>query len=183
MLASKELRTKNIAEYLLYMWQVEDLLRANGFDPERVAGAVLGEDADAKTREEYVRWYGELVEMMTAEEVRVQGHLQINRNIVILLSDLNRRILQSGGCGGYKQAYYAALPVMVEFRARSGDTDQDEIESCFDFMYGIWMLRMQGRTISPGTADAAKRVSSLLALLASYYAKELDGGLDLDHED
>ncbi|MBR2242341.1 MAG: DUF4924 family protein, partial [Prevotella sp.] len=28
MYIAKELRKKNIAEYLLYMWQVEDLLRA-----------------------------------------------------------------------------------------------------------------------------------------------------------
>lgn len=185
MLASRELRRNNIAEYLLYMWLVEDLVRANGFDPERIASAVLGVDTDPDTRSEYVGWYEELVGMMTAEGVREKGHLQINRNIVILLSDLNNRILQSSGFSGYKHSYYSALPVIVEFRAKSGDNgkEKEELESCFDFMYGIWMLKMQGRMISQGTADAAKRVSAVLAQLAGYYARELRGELDLDHED
>ena len=32
MFIAKQLKEKNIAEYLLYMWQVEDLLRANELD-------------------------------------------------------------------------------------------------------------------------------------------------------
>ena len=36
MYISKELRKKNIAEYLLYMWQVEDIIRANGLDADKI---------------------------------------------------------------------------------------------------------------------------------------------------
>ena len=36
MYISQQLKQQNIAEYLLYMWQVEDLIRANGFDIERI---------------------------------------------------------------------------------------------------------------------------------------------------
>ena len=32
MIVAKQKRKENIAEYLLYMWQVEDLIRANQFD-------------------------------------------------------------------------------------------------------------------------------------------------------
>ena len=32
MYISQQLKKKNIAEYLLYMWQVEDMLRASNFD-------------------------------------------------------------------------------------------------------------------------------------------------------
>ena len=32
MFVSKQLKEKNIAEYLIYMWQIEDLIRANGCD-------------------------------------------------------------------------------------------------------------------------------------------------------
>lgn len=35
MYISKQLKQKNIAEYLLYMWQVEDMIRANNFDMEK----------------------------------------------------------------------------------------------------------------------------------------------------
>ena len=32
MIIARQKRKENIAEYLLYMWQVEDLIRANKFD-------------------------------------------------------------------------------------------------------------------------------------------------------
>ena len=32
MIVAKQKRKEKIAEYLLYMWQVEDLIRANQFD-------------------------------------------------------------------------------------------------------------------------------------------------------
>lgn len=35
MFVSKQLKEKNIAEYLIYMWQIEDLIRANGCDIEK----------------------------------------------------------------------------------------------------------------------------------------------------
>ena len=38
MFTAQRLREKNIAEYLLYMWQVEDVLRAYGCDEERITG-------------------------------------------------------------------------------------------------------------------------------------------------
>ena len=36
MYISQQLKKQNIAEYLLYMWQVEDLIRANNFDMEKI---------------------------------------------------------------------------------------------------------------------------------------------------
>ena len=41
MFVQKELREKNIAEYLLYMWQVEDMIRAAGLDSDRLYDAVI----------------------------------------------------------------------------------------------------------------------------------------------
>lgn len=36
MFVSRQLKEKNIAEYLIYMWQIEDLIRANGCDMEKI---------------------------------------------------------------------------------------------------------------------------------------------------
>lgn len=36
MIIAKKLKEQNIAEYLIYMWQVEDLIRANGCDIDRL---------------------------------------------------------------------------------------------------------------------------------------------------
>ena len=36
MFISKQLKQQNIAEYLIYMWQVEDLIRAYGCNVEQI---------------------------------------------------------------------------------------------------------------------------------------------------
>ena len=41
MYIAEQLRKKNIAEYLLYMWQVEDTLRAYGLDADRMAAEYI----------------------------------------------------------------------------------------------------------------------------------------------
>ncbi len=38
---AQQLKEKNIAEYLIYMWQVEDLLRANGCDIDRIRQNII----------------------------------------------------------------------------------------------------------------------------------------------
>ena len=39
--SSKQLKEKNIAEYLIYMWQIEDLIRANGCDMEKIKSPII----------------------------------------------------------------------------------------------------------------------------------------------
>ena len=36
MFMAEQKKRENIGEYLIYMYQVEDLIRANGFDPMRI---------------------------------------------------------------------------------------------------------------------------------------------------
>ena len=183
MLIANELRRTNIAEYLLYMWQVEDLIRANRFDLDRLSELASSGVTDESLKMSVRRWYEELIGMMIAENVRERGHLQINDNILIMLTDLHDRIMESDGCQEYKQSYYCALPIIVGYRAKSDDTSKGELESCFEFMYGIWMLKLQKREISEGTAEGAQRVSGFLSRLASYYIMERNGELDLDSEE
>ena len=41
MITASQKRKENIAEYLLYMWQIEDLIRANGLDIDKIRANVL----------------------------------------------------------------------------------------------------------------------------------------------
>ena len=38
---AQQLKEKNIAEYLIYMWQEEDLIRANHCEPEEMEANVI----------------------------------------------------------------------------------------------------------------------------------------------
>ncbi|HJC93812.1 MAG TPA: DUF4924 family protein [Candidatus Phocaeicola excrementigallinarum] len=181
MYISQQLKQKNIAEYLLYMWQIEDLIRANGFDMERIRKTVIDPyPLSDEQKTEMARWYEDLIQMMHDEGVMEKGHLQINRNIIIWLTDLHLRLLRSPKFPYYSAAYYKALPFIVELRAKGADREEPELETCFEAMYGILLLKLQKKEVSEATRKAIKTIGDLLAMLAGYYIKEKEGELDLD---
>ena len=52
MIIARQKRKENIAEYLLYMWQVEDLIRANKFDMDSINRTVIAPLRPARGGEE-----------------------------------------------------------------------------------------------------------------------------------
>ena len=176
---AQQLKEKNIAEYLIYMWQVEDLIRANDCNLDKLETNVIAQ-FPAEDRPALEEWYGNLVEMMRAEGVKEQGHLQINRNVILELTDLHGRLLTSTRTPFYNAAYFKALPFIVELRQRNGHKDEPELETCFEALYGVLLLRLQKKEISTGTDTAIKAISRFIALLADYYDKDRKGELKLD---
>ena len=180
MYISQKLQKENIAEYLLYMWQVEDLIRANGLDIDKLQESYLnrfkleGKEADAQRE-----WYENLIEMMRSEGVQEKGHLQINKSVITMLNDLHNELLKSPKHPYYSAAYYKALPYIVELRNRSNTRDECEIENCFDAMYGLMMLRLQGKPVSEDTKKAMEDISRVLAMLAEYYKRDKKGEVEL----
>lgn len=183
MIVANEKRKKNIAEYLLYMWQVEDLIRANDFDIDRIKKNVVSQyDQPEAVKEEIARWYEELIDMMRTEGVKEKGHIQLNKNVIIDLTDLHLRLLKSSKETVYGALYYQTLPYIVELRSKSGGEYLPELETCFTALYGYLLLRMQGKPVSEETQEAIKQISSFLALLADKYRQEKAGELKLEEE-
>ena len=181
MFISHQLKQKNIAEYLIYMWQVEDLFRANGCDIERIKRCVVDNypSLSDEQRDELSQWYEDLIEMMRREEVMQQGHLQINKNIIVWLTDLHLQLMASSKFPYYNAAYYKALPFIVELRAKGADKEKPELETCFDALYGILLLRLQKKEISEETKKAQESITALLSMLSIYNIEDKKGELEL----
>ncbi len=54
----------------------------------------------------------------------------------------------------------------MELRAKSGDERPGEIETCFNALYGMLMLRLQHKEITDATRQAITQISKFIALLA-----------------
>ena len=181
MIIARKKRKENIAEYLLYMWQVEDLIRANNFDMDSIRRTVVNQyNQPEEVKEEIAKWYEELIEMMRSEGVKEKGHIQLNKNVIITLTDLHLRLLKSPKEMIYTASYYKTLPYIVQLRAKSGGEDLPELETCFNAIYGFLLLKMQGREISAETMEGIKQISSFLALLAEKYREDMNGELKLE---
>lgn len=176
MLIASEKKKTNIAEYLLYMWQIEDLIRANGLDIDRIQHTIIDRytSLSEEQRRDIRQWYESLIDMMRLENIKEKGHLQLNRNTLNDLAEVHSSMLKDPKFAAYSAEFYKTLPLIVELRAKSGDSKAGELETCFNALYGLMLLRMQGKEISPQTLQAAQQISRLLAMLAKHYkeAKE-----------
>lgn len=170
MIIASQKRKENIAEYLLYMWQIEDIIRANDFDLEKITKNVIDHySLDADQRKQMIEWYESLIDMMRREDVTRSGHLQLNKNVIIQLVQLHNALLKDPRFPEYTKAFYAALPAIVELRSKAGDDPKGEIETCFNALYGMLMLRLKSTEITPETKEAVSKISQFIALLSHYF--------------
>lgn len=182
MFIAQELRKKSIAEYLLYMWQMEDLIRAYGCSLARIKREYIDRfDYTDEQKDEETDWFGNLIRMMNEEGRRQEGHLQINKIIVKDLADLHNQLMLSGKFPFYNAEYYKVLPFIVELRNK-GDKEVNEIENCLDALYGVMLLRLQQKPVSDETESAIKEITTFIGMLSDYYIKDRTEGLDFGDE-
>lgn len=179
MFIAQQLRKKNIAEYLLYMWQIEDTIRAFGCSLSRIRCEYIDRfDYTDEQKEEEADWFGNLIRMMNQEGCREKGHLQINKVTMQQLAELHAQLLQSPRYPFYNSEYYKVLPFIVELRNRGASKDENEVETCFNSLYGVMMLRLAKKPISPDTEHAVKEISTLVGMLNDYYLKDREEPLE-----
>lgn len=182
MIIAQKLKKENIIEYLLYMWQVEDIIRACGLDIDLIDKQITQQykNLSAEELKSISEWYESLIEMMKSENVQAQGHLQLNKNIIIELDELHGNLLNSGKDAAYPAKFYHVLPYITRLRTQQTDPTLSDIEICFNFLYGILMLRIKGEKISPETQKAQEEISKFMVLLAKNHNAYKTGELSFD---
>lgn len=176
MIIASQKRKENVAEYLLYMWQIEDLIRANDLDIDKIKKNVISRfNLDPAQEKEMVEWYESLIDMMRREGVEKSGHLQLNKNVIIQLTDLHLALLKDPRFPEYTAEFYRTLPYIVELRSKSGDAPVGELETCFNALYGMLMLRLQSKEVTEETKTAVAQISKFLATLTrNFHLDEQD---------
>lgn len=177
MYTASQKRKDNIAEYLLYMWQVEDMIRANDLDIDRIKANIIDKYTDLSDaqRKELTDWYESLIDMMRREGVAEKGHLQINRNVLADLVRLHQALLKDPRFADYTAEFYRTLPFIVELRAKAGHEAAGEIETCFNALYGMLMLRLGGKELTPATLQACQQIVQFINVLSKdYHLDELN---------
>ena len=174
MFVADKLRKSNISEYLLYMWQVEDLLRAFHLDFEKLKENYLVRYTNLSDdqRRELEEWYENLIKMMHSEGITEKGHLQICKNVISNLKELHAALMNSSKFPYYHTAYFNVLPSIVELRTKNGHKEEDELETCFEFLYGVMFLRFQQKAVGEETEKVLKTMSTFIGMLSDYYKKD-----------
>lgn len=180
MLIARDKRQTNIAEYILYIWQVEDIIRALNFDLDEIGNKIVSQfDVDDDTKLEIYQWYKNLVLMMQKEQVTEKGHVQFIINIIDDLYRFHLRLLQTSTDSQYLALYQVAHPLIEELRSKSDDSEANEILIAFQALYSIVLLKLQNKTITQETNFAIDRISKLVGHLSGRYKQFEDGEFEI----
>ena len=147
-------KRENIAEYILYLWQLEDYLRAF---PEMAEG-----------NEELA----DILRMMHADDVMDGGHIQLAQIALKELEMLSDDILTQEAT--YRAAMIRITPALNLLKASTDRPTMSNIEACLVLLYQIMMLRLQKRPISAETQEVQQQATSLLQYLSKTYYKQAD---------
>lgn len=169
MLIAREKRKINIAEYILYMWQVESLLRSCSFDPETIRQRLVNRfQADEATSKEILDWYLNLAVMMEKEHVLQSGHLQVLKNLVNDLNEFHLKLLQTHADPRYLYLYQLNHAAIAELLKKSPE-NTNEAEACLNALYVVWMLKMKNAEISEETKKTVDGFGQLMGHLSARY--------------
>lgn len=139
----------NIAEYILYLWQIEDYLRAF---PEQACNSTE---------------LMELSDMMHTEGIMNGGHLQLAVNALREMEDLHDELLQTEA--PYKAVILHLAPSLNLFKAKTDRPTMSDVEACLTLLYQVMLLRLKKQEISPETNTVVNDATQLLRFLSKTY--------------
>ena len=183
MLISQEKEKTNIAEYILYMWQIEDIIRLHNFDLPQITESVISKfNAEKELQYDMKLWYQNLIEQMMKEGIFDKGHLKKTTQYLEKLNNLHNSLLTTMQDAKYQEAYLAAKDNINNFMIKSGGEASNEIHACLNGLHGFLLLKLKKSEISTATKEAMNSFSKLLAILVDRYNKLQKGELTFPKE-
>lgn len=180
MIIAREKRTSNIAEFILYMWQLEDMIRASGFDIDEIDKTIISKFRQPSEILYEIRdWYTSLIQSMREERIEKKGHLSFLNNLLNELADLHIRLLNHADEVEYRLLYQQARPNIEALMNKTNSPVQSEIEVCLTGLYGFLLMRLQKKEISSETTAAISTFSNLLAVLSKRFLEIEKGEREL----
>ncbi len=189
MFISQEKLKNNIAEYILYMWHVEDVVRACAFDLNKIEEVIIQKTASSEVQQIQLRnWYKGIVEEMKSAKLLQRGHLKEVEEKMAELHLLHTTLLTVLKNKDYIELFEIAKPEIEELKKKSEVKVDDslsaekktrivknDIEACFNGLYGLWMLRLQKKEVSSETSAALNKISKLISYLTRNYHTMMTG--------
>ena len=146
------LKKNNIAEYILYLWQIEDYLRA--FPQQAEVNQELHDLSD----------------MMHQENIMEQGHLQLAQNALSELEYLHNDLLDQEAT--YRAAMIRLTPALNLLKAKTDRPTMSDVEACLILLYQIMLLKLKKSPISSDTEQVQKQATQVLQYLSKTYKEQ-----------
>ena len=182
MLIAKAKRKENIVEYILYMYQIEDIIRSLNLDLSAIEQRVIVNfDQPIEVKQEIKDWYAGLIKEMRENSLERSGHIPALKELVKQLQDLHTKLLTTFQDKEYQEIYNKAREELIMLVKRSGGAQLDnEIDVALNGMYGLLILKLKKQEISDDTMQAMQKVGTMLARLALQFKRLEEGDLGMN---
>ncbi|NOY36954.1 MAG: DUF4924 family protein [Chlorobi bacterium] len=170
MIIAREKKKTNIVEYLVYMFQIENSIRALNFDERQIEEQLVNKyEQTEEVKVEIRNWYLDLSRMMIEEKIKEKGHLQFLRNILNDLYGVHIMLLKGGEDNSYENTYYQARPDLELLHKKIGNPVAHDVETGVEGIYGYLLLQINNKETTVETRAAITRITEWLYLLATRY--------------
>ena len=174
-------RKENIAEYILYLWQIEDLLRALQFSPEAIYSQLVApRDVEEEQKHIFLLWYMDIVNLLRKEGKDESGHLEHTLHIIADMHNLHLQLMHHPIGEHYRKTFARLAPQLPSLRAMVQKEEISDTELAFRALYATMLYRIKGdKKREEAIRDTMELVSPVVAELADMYRKVERGEVDL----
>ncbi len=165
-------KAENISQYIIYMYQMEDLIRSYQGNMDEIDEYVVSKyPVEDEEKKEISSWFSDLVEQMKEEGILEKGHLAFLNELVDKLSSIHWDLLKRDAT--YFETYGEAKPhIMNAVVEAEGQDLGNEIQICINGIYGLLLCRLLGKKVSEEQIESARAYGGVLSLLSYYYKAE-----------
>ncbi|RLD23544.1 MAG: DUF4924 domain-containing protein [Bacteroidetes bacterium] len=170
---SAEVKKKeNIAEYIIYMYQTEDLILNFDFNLDDILEYVIQHmSRDPQVLKEQLLWYADIIEQMKNENIAdSKERLRSTQVFVNQLTSLHEKHLVAES--SYQDRYAKAKKDIESNIALSENTIVNPVQICLNGIYGMLLLKLNGKKISDDQQSMLENFGSVLEYLSEEYKKE-----------
>jgi hypothetical protein len=168
MSVAEQKRENNIAEYIIHMYQTEDLIRAYEFDLEliksRIVANIPGDEAKKKN---LAKWYDDAIADMKKQGLEKSGHLAEVQEIVAELSSIHKELQSTDN--NFEEVHNKSKAHIEKSKAFAKGQIDDEVQICLNGVYGLLILRMEGKNIAPELMESINAFGDILSYLSFKY--------------
>ena len=165
-------KAQNIAEYIIYLYQQEDLIRSFQGNLKEIRQYVVSHfPVDENEKEEIFQWYKGLLDQMEKENIMEKGHLAKATKLVKQLSELHWSLLKTDKT--YFETYQKAKPHVIQAVLDAEGQDLgSEVQICLNGVYGLLLCRLLGKKVSDEQLKSAEAFGEILSLLNLVFQQE-----------
>ncbi len=166
-------KSQNIGEYLIYMYQMEDLIRSYQGNMDEIKQYVISHYPVSEEEKTVITgWFEGLLGKMKSQEIMDKGHLKELRDLIENLANLHWNLLKTDKT--YFETYNTAKPYILDaILAANGENPGNEIQICLNGIYGLLLCRLLGKKVDDQQIKAAEAFGEVLSLLNFNYQQRI----------